>query len=235
MIDLRVVLVEPLYCGNIGSVARVMKNFGFQDLVLVSPCELESEAYAMASHAVDVLEDARTVSDIGEAVCDSGLVIGTTSKVGTDTSEHMRLPYFSPKELKDKLKGRDGRVTILFGREDIGLVNDLITRCDMVVYIPTDSNYPVMNLSHAVSVILYELSDIVAGSGSIPLVKKENIERLYDHCDHMLSEINYPRHKKSKTLLMIRRILGRAELTGREVNTLRGILSRTEWKINRDR
>ncbi|MDY6931958.1 MAG: RNA methyltransferase [Halobacteriota archaeon] len=233
MIDLRVVLVEPIYCGNVGSVARAMKNFGFEDLVLVSPCELEREAYAMASHAVDVLESARRVGTVSEAVNGSSLVIGTTSKIGTDTGEHMRLPYFSPKELKDKLNEREGRVTILFGREDIGLVNDHIKGCDMVVFIPTNSKYPVMNLSHAVSIVLYELSDIVAGN--IPLAKKENIERLYDHCEQLLDKINYPHHKTNKTLLMIRRILGRAELTGRELNTLRGILSRTEWKINRDR
>jgi len=233
MIDLRVVLAEPLYCGNVGSVARVMKNFGFEDLVLVNPCELESEAYAMASHAIDILESSRTVSTIKEAICDSGLVVGTTSKFGTTTDEHVRMPYFPPKELKDKLKGRDGTVSILFGREDFGLVNDLIKKCDMVVCIPTDSKYPVMNLSHAVSIVLYELCDIKPGK--VPLAKKENVELLFDHCEHLLDEISYPPHKKEKTILMIRRILGRAELTGREVNTLRGILSRTEWRIGRDR
>ncbi|MDY6965314.1 MAG: RNA methyltransferase [Halobacteriota archaeon] len=233
MVFLRVVLVEPMYGGNIGSVARAMMNFGFNDLVLVSPCEIEGEAYAMASHAIDLLKKSRIADSLEDAICDSGITVGTTSKHGTTTDEHVRMPFFSPKELKKKLDGKEGIVSIIFGKEDVGLSNDLLKNLDMVVFIPTSKEYPVMNLSHAASIILYELSDIKAGK--IPMARSEDKERLYDHFERLLIEINYPEHKKSKTLLMVRRILGRSEMTGREVQTLRGILSRMEWRIDRSR
>ncbi len=77
-LNIRVVLVEPMYQGNVGSVARAMKNFGYSDLVLINPCELEGQARAMSSHARDVLEGARIVSTLEEAVKGADLLIGTT-------------------------------------------------------------------------------------------------------------------------------------------------------------
>ena len=233
MVDLRVVLVEPIYCGNIGSISRVLKNFGFSDLVLVNPCDIDEEAHIMASHATDILEGAKTVESVQEAVYGSNLIIGTTSKPGSTTDEHIRMPFFSPKELKEKINDKLGTITILFGREDVGLSNNIIKICDMVVYIPTSPTYPVMNISHATSVILYELSDIK--TGVIPMAKTENKERFFSHLNQFLGKINYPPHKREKTLLMVRRILGRAELTGREVQTLHGILSRAELTIDRNK
>ena len=233
MVDLRVVLVEPIYCGNVGSISRVLKNFGFNDIFLVNPCDIGEEAYIMASHADNILDNANIVDTLDKAVLGSSLIIGTTSKPGSTTDEHIRMPFFSPKELKEKIEEKEGIVTILFGREDVGLSNNILRICDMVVYIPTNQNYPVMNISHAVSVILYELCDI--GAGNIPIAKTEDKERLFSHLEQFLFDINYPPHKRDKTLLMVRRILGRSELTGREVQTLHGILSGAELSIDRNK
>jgi tRNA/rRNA methyltransferase len=230
-LKLRVVLVEPAYEGNVGSVCRAMKNFGFDDLVLVSPCELKDFAMAMASHAQDILLGARVVDNFNDAIKGADILIATTGKPGARTSRHLRMPYFNPKELKEKLKGRSGTVALIFGREDTGLVNDIVERCDLVVYIPTSIEYPIMNLAQAATIMLYELSDF--RGGNISLADGESMERLYGSYRELLERINYPEHKKEKTLLMLRRIYGRAMPGTREFFTLMGILRSIELALER--
>ena len=161
-LNFKVVLVEPLYQGNVGSVARVMKNFGFSELVLVNPCPLEGEARAMSSHACDVLEGAIIVSNIEDAVAGASLLIGTTGITGSKFDEHIRIPAHVPREMKELLEGYSGTIALLFGRENRGFTKDELCMMDMILTIPTSEAYPVMNLSHAVAVILYELSDVEA-------------------------------------------------------------------------
>jgi tRNA/rRNA methyltransferase len=145
------------------------------------------------------------------------------------TGEHIRLPLYTVRELKDRLKGYSGKVAILFGREDNGFSNDELKSFDMLVTLPTSEIYPVMNLSHAVAVVLYELSDLEGGNS--PLAEGFDLRLLYEHIEKLLEEINYPSHKKDKTFLMLRRIFGRAGLTPREVQTLRGIIRKIERKM----
>jgi len=228
-LEIRIILVEPMYQGNVGSVARAMKNFGYNDLVLVNPCKLEGEARAMSSHARDILEGARITSTLDEAVKDVSLTIGTTGVAGLKTGEHIRLPLYTPKELKERLKDYSGTIAILFGREDTGFRNDELKSFDMLITIPTSEIYPIMNLSHAVAVVLYELSELEGGNS--PLADGFDLQLLYGHLEELLEEIDYPPHKKDKTFLMLRRIFGRAGLTPREVQTLRGIIKKTERKM----
>ena len=234
--EIRTILVEPKSEENIGAVARVLKNFGCSDFYLVNPPDIGKKAIAVASHAYDVLRACEIVGSIEEAIENSAIVAGTTSKHGISSSKHLRMPFFSPQQLKEKVKaGKSEVLSILFGREDTGLKNEELMLCDIVVCIPTSPEYPVMNLSHAVAVVLYELRGVDAGSTSrtIRLASVEDKERLFTHVETFLDEIGYKEHKKEKTLLMLRRILGRAELTGREVQTLRGILRKAEWKIGK--
>ena len=234
---IRTILVEPKLEENIGAVARVLKNFGFSDLYLVNPPAIGKKAISVSSHAHDVLTESEIVGSVGEAIKDSVVVAGTTSKHGISGNKHLRMPFFAPQQLKEKVEGigRSGTLSILFGSEDTGLTNAVLTLCDIVVCIPTSYVYPVMNLSHAVAVVLYELrevsGEVVSGSKTIELARVEAKERLFSHMSAFLDEIGYKEHKKDKTLLMLRRILGRADLTAREVQTLRGILRKAEWKI----
>jgi len=228
-LEIRIVLVEPMYQGNVGSVARAMKNFGHTDLVMVNPCTLEGPARAMASHARDVLEGARIVTTLEEAVDGTNLMVGTTGTGSMKGGEHIRLPLYTVKELKDRLKGYSGKIAILFGREDNGFSNDEIKSFDILITVPTSDIYPIMNLSHAVAVVLYELSDLEGGNS--PLAEGFDLQLLYEHFGKLLEEISYPSHKKDKTFLMLRRIFGRAGLTPREVQTLRGIIRKIERKI----
>ncbi len=230
---LQVVLVEPIYDGNIGSVARAMKNFGFDDLILVNPCSIDDFGLAMASHAKDMLERARIVSNINEALKRADLVIGTTGKrMGNEQKHlrlHLRVPCLSPSELRRKLEGKEGTVALLLGREDCGLTNEELMVCDMVVSIPTSAEYPIMNLSHATAVLLYELSQVKGGKAA--LASKYSLLLLQDKARSLLKEISYPDHKIEYTLLMLKRIFGRAELTEREVRTLLGIIKSIHWRI----
>jgi tRNA/rRNA methyltransferase len=226
---LQVVLVEPMYEGNVGSIARVMKNFGFDELVLVNPCEIDDFGRAMASHARDIMEKAEVFSNLEEATSDASLVVGSTGIRSFSTDEHLRVPGLSPRELAAALEGKEGNVALLLGREDNGLSAEEIRICDMVVSVPTSEEYPIMNISHAAAVILYELSQLEVGK--IRLASHDNLERFYQHAREMLYEIHYPEHKLEKTMLMFKRIFGRAMLTDREVQTLRGVLRSVQWQI----
>lgn len=230
--NLRIVLVEPLYQGNVGSVTRAMKNFGFSDLVLVNPCKLEGEARAMSSHARDLLESAKIVSTLEEAIEDCSIIIGTTGIAGSRFDLHLRVPGYTPEEMKERLSGVDGKVAVLFGREDNGFTREELKKCDMIMTIPTSEVYPVMNLSHAVTVVLYEFSSIK--SGETPLADSFDIRLLYGHLSELLDDIDYPEHKKEKTDLMLKRIFGRACLMPREVQTLRGIIRKIQRNCNNE-
>ena len=139
---------------------------------------------------------------------------------------------FTPATLAEKLRGKEGTVALLLGREDCGLNSQELALCDMLVSIPTSSDYPVMNLSHSAAVLFYELSqtDNVDGN-KVEMASGESLALLQEKTRSLLAEVSYPVHKVEFTLLMLRRILGRAELTQREARTLLGLIKRIRWRI----
>ncbi|HVP24887.1 MAG TPA: RNA methyltransferase [Methanomicrobiales archaeon] len=229
MPEISIVLVEPLHEGNVGFSARAMKNFGFSDLVLVDPCPLGDLAKACAMHASDVLDHARTMT-LEEVFSTYPLIIATTGGLTKSVCRSMRMPYYTPKELRDQIAGVKGKVAILFGRENRGLSNEEVRRCDLICTIPASPEYPILNISHAVGILCYELAGIPRGT--YRLAEREEMECLYEHLDHFLDKIEHPGFKRKNTLLMARRILGRTLLTTREVSTIHGILRRAEWHVN---
>jgi len=229
MPEIDIVLVAPLYEGNVGFAARVMKNFGFTRLVLVDPCTLGNEAKARASHAQDVLAGAE-VCTIEDVFSRSSIVIATTGLVSKSVCHSMRMPFFSPKELRERIKDTGGRISILFGKENWGLSNDEVKRSDLICTIPTSEEYPILNLSHAVGVVCYELAGLPLPSYTI--ASATDLGYLYRHIDRYLDAIHHPAFKRENTMILIRRILGRANLTTREASTLHGLLRRSEWHID---
>jgi tRNA/rRNA methyltransferase len=229
MPDIDIVLVSPLYEGNIGSAARVMKNFGFLRLVLVDPCTIGDEAVIRAGHAQDVLSSAETVS-FHELVARSELIIATTGEVSKSICRPMRMPYYSPCEIRELIDGVKGRVSVLFGRENWGLNNDEVRESDIICTIPASPDYPILNLSHAVGIICYELAGMERGE--YLLASREEMDHLYVHIDAYLNRIDHPDFKRLPTMLLIRRVLGRARLTAREASTLHGLMRRSEWHMN---
>ena len=236
--NLRVVLVEPLYDGNVGSVARAMKNFGFAELVLVNACKIEDFGLAMASHAGDVLIMARRCAALAEALDGADLVVGTTGKRLDEAQHHLRLhlrvPCLTPKQLAKKIAEKEGTVALLFGREDCGLNSEELALCDMLVSIPTSSDYPVMNLSHSAAVLFYELAQTEGDGCKVEMASGQTQALLREKIAQLLRETDYPPHKVDFALIMLRRILGRAELTQREARTLLGLIKRIRWQIGRE-
>jgi tRNA/rRNA methyltransferase len=141
--------------GNLGAISRVMANFGLKDLYLIAPkCEIitpESKARAMRS--VKILEKSELLKNLGEIKAD--YLIATSAKLGSSGNIH-RL-YLTPKMLAKNIDSKL-HYCIIIGREDIGLLNEEIKQCDILVHIPTHPNYKAMNISHALAIILYELS-----------------------------------------------------------------------------
>jgi len=177
MID--IILIEPENSGNIGAIARVMKNFGFVNLVLINPVgEINKTAMDRACHAKDVLKKAKIRTN--RVLKNYDYLVGTTAKLGNDYNIP-RCPVY-PEELRDKImrpRNKKRKMGLVFGREGKGLFNSEIEKMDFLVTIPTSKIYPVMNLSHSVSVILYELSkqdsDNIkkVGDNIPPITKKE--------------------------------------------------------------
>ena len=218
-----VILVEPKYGGNIGAVARAMKNFGLTKLRIVASA-IGEESYRMSMHAKDVLENAEIVNTFEDAIKGLDYVAGTSGIVNLNEKKHIRNPL-TLKEFAEKIYEIDGKIGLVFGREDFGLFNHELERCDIVVTIPCDETYPVMNLSHAAAVFFYAL-------GTKKLIEKPREssgfekEKMHEHFSKLLDEINYPEHKKAGTKTMFRRIIGRAMLSKWEFHTLMGVFSR---------
>ncbi len=153
--NITIILVRPKYDGNIGAVARTVLNFGIKDLRIVGTTGIWSEeARNRAKHAQDVLDSCKIYENLNEAIHDCSLVIGTSGKreIGDRISFRHFIP---PEELPKRLVSVEGRVAFVFGPEDIGLTNEELHDCDLLVTIPTWEGYPILNLSHAVSIICY--------------------------------------------------------------------------------
>lgn len=228
--DIRIILVEPLYQGNVGSVCRIMKNFGFSELRLVNPCPLGVEARAMSSHAADVLQSAKICSTIEEAVAGCDVVIGTTGLRALKGCDHIRTPALFPKALREKMEEfhPETKFALLFGREDKGFSNEELGFCSMIATIPASHVYPIMNLSHAVGIMVYELS----GSGLTGKYKTtdfESFNALCRHFENVLEDMDFDPFKKENMVLMMKRIFARAALTPCEAKTLRGIFRNIQY------
>lgn len=220
-----VILLEPSVPGNIGAVARVMANFGFDNLVLVSPkCDhLSEESQGRSKHARSILRDAKVVHDIPKL----DYLVATTSALGTD-SNISRSPV-SPKELVALVKGKlKGSIGLVFGPEGPGLTNAQIAKCDFVVTIPTHKSYHSMNISHAVAIVLYELFDAYGqakvAEGIRPITPAERRVAL-KYIDDILEKYAFRTDTKRETQrLLWKKIVGKLFMSKRESYALLGFL-----------
>ena len=227
VLELKVVLLEPKYDGNIGAVARAMKNFGYNDLVLINPCEIGKECYQRAMHAQEVVEDARVFAELDEFLKEVQVVVGTSGITNLNQKAHIRNPM-SPGELSEKLAQTEESVALLLGREDFGLYREELAKCDLLVTIPTNPDYPVMNISHAAAVILYELSMYRLNVPDVRGMTKKEKEKFYEMFDKLLLSIDYPDYKYENTRILFRRLMGRAMPSKWEFQVMMGILSRSQ-------
>lgn len=227
-----IVFVEPESPGNIGFLARTMKNFAFKDLVLINPCKLENEAYYQAMHAKEIIWNHKSYDSLEEFIESENIdfAVGTTRTAGW--SYNVSRIAITPEQLAESLN-ITGNIAIIFGREGNGLSNEEVSLCDVIVTIPTDENYPVLNISHAAAIILYELfkKEKNYPREELEVASKSEKELLIQEMDKVIEYTGYPEHKMKTASTVFRRIIGRAFISGREAHTLIGTLRRIKLKL----
>lgn len=227
-----VVLVKPEIPGNLGFVARIMANFGATELVLVGGCEITEESRDRAVHAQHILDKARRVNALDEALAGVDLAVGTTAVLAAPDSAVWRNP--TPlKEAAPQIRGAGASVAIVFGRESRGLLNDELERMDMLVTIPTNDAYPSLNVSHALAVVLYELAQAVREIPRSELATGAEREALLERLDEVMDAAGVIDWRRGRNRIMMRRLFSRSQMTKFEFHSLSGILARARDRILR--
>lgn len=233
MDNITIVLNKPKYAGNIGSVARCMKNTGISNLSVVGEREYDREEMSrMATHcSVDIVDKIKYYDTLQEAVADSTYIIGTTARRG---SKSARQPLMLPREMAEGLVelSKYNNVSLIFGPEDRGLTNDELKFCHSLVTIPTSEQLKSLNLSHAVMICCYEI--FTAFQESIQrftpkLASSRELEAMYDHLKEMFITIEFINHENPDYWMMnVRRLFSRFNLYSKEVKIIRGICRHME-------
>jgi TrmH family RNA methyltransferase len=235
---IRIVLVEPSHPGNIGAVARAMKNMALADLTLVRPKAYpHADATARASGADDLLARARVVDSVTEAVADCGFVAATTSRSRDHNFRALDVHEAGARIFEMSARGP---AALLFGAERTGLTNEELALAHLLIRIPANPDYPSLNLAMAVQLVCYELFRAAGSPASprplsemaVPLAPGADMERFYAHLQEVLEEVDFRDRTQGGTQLMtrIRRLFQRCEMDQNEVNILRGILTAVQAK-----
>ncbi len=232
MARLRIVLVEPREAGNVGAVARAMKNFGFDDLWIVGAHpELLPVAGWWASGADDLLANAHFAATLEDAIGDAHVTVATTSMRGRTTPV-----TFSPKTLAAKFASiaKNQILALVFGREDSGLTREELVLCQHTAAIPANDRFPTMNLAQAACVFCYELASIAPREEARELPDAATIERVHQRARELLLEVGFLHENNPDRIYDdLRAIVARAELDAREATIVLGIIRQIEWKVGR--
>jgi tRNA/rRNA methyltransferase len=234
----RVVLVRPKIAANVGAVARLLRNFGLDQLVLVAP-EADKEdprARLLATHAEDVLEQARVVPYLEQAVADCLLVAGTSARTG---GLFRRQAVGTPEAILPQLLPAlaDGPVALVFGPESSGLSNEQVALCHYLIHIPTTDAHPALNLAQAVAICLYELRRAWLACTELPPQPPAPAdfatqEQMFSRLRTALEEIHFLYGDKADALMhALRHLLARARPTEMEVKLLLGLARQTRWFV----
>jgi TrmH family RNA methyltransferase len=228
----RIVLIDPSHPGNVGSVARAMKNMALDDLTLVRPRSFpHPESNALAAGADDILAKARVVDSVVEAIGDCAFVAGTTSRPRSYYWE-----FTTPREVAARIVGlgTENRAALLFGSERYGLGTEDLNHCNVLVRIPANPAYCSLNLAMSVQLLAYEL--FMAREQPQPHVQLEqplapagDVEHFYSHLHQVMNEIDFE-DRTGHLMERLRRLFNRAQLDRNELNILRGILSAVQGR-----
>jgi TrmH family RNA methyltransferase len=227
---LRIILVSPREAGNVGAVARAMKNFGLAELWIVGEHpELLPVSGWWASGADDVLASARFAPALLDAVGDAQFTVATTSRRGRTSPV-----TFTPRTLAAKVASlpEDQIVALVFGREDSGLTREELMLCQHTAAIPTNDQFPTMNLAQSLCVFAYELSQIEPAPRERSRAKAVDVERLHQRARELLLEVGFLHANNPDRIYgSLRAIMARADLDEREVTIALGIIRQIEWKL----
>ncbi len=243
-LDLSIVLINVESSGNVGSIARVMKNFGFHKLILFNPKEEPKSkyAYGFAMHAQEILENAEVIynnrdniqeenEDLKKFLKKFDLVIGTSAK-GIIRKNLRRIPIFL-NELDFTLFTEKSKVALVFGRESTGLTNNEIKLMDFLLRIPADNDYPTLNISHAVCIILYSfyLNMHQISRKEISPASKAERDLLLKQISHTIDNIPMQEFRTERTLQSFKNFLGRSFLSEKETSYLQHFFQKINLSI----
>lgn len=238
--NIRIVLVNTSHPGNIGGAARAMKNMGLSQLYLVAPKEFPAAAAVWrAAGAGELLDSAVVVDSLDQAIGDCGLVIGTSAR-----GRRIPWPLLEPRECGQRAVNEASThpVALVFGREDRGLTNDELQRCNYHVHIPSNPDYSALNLAAAVQVLCYEArmawldaGERIASEQSVidewdrPPARNQDLEHYFEHLQRVLVELKFlEADNPRQTMTRIRRLYSRLRLDDMELSILRGMLTATQ-------
>ena len=230
--SVRIVLIDPSHPGNIGSVARAMKNMALSDLVLVRPRSFpHAEAVALAAGADDILANARIVDSVPEAISDCAFIAGTTSRPRSYYWE-----FTTPREVAGRIVSlpEENRAALLFGSERYGLATEDLNHCNVLVRIPANPEYCSLNLAMSVQLIAYEIFMAREQPHShmqleMPLAPSADVEHFYAHLHEVMNEIDFE-DRTGHLMERLRRLFNRAQLDRNELNIMRGLLSAVQGR-----
>ncbi len=234
---LRVVLLSPLYGGNVGSICRAMGNMGAQDLAIAAPRTLDhNEARMMACHAGGIFESRTEYPSLGDAIADCGMVIGTTARGGLYRQHARTAREWAPEVFAEAARGT--RVALIFGPEDNGLSNEDLALCTHIIQIPTTDSYTSLNLSQAVLVCLYEIfiasNQFEARNEKSELATSALRERMFTMWRELLLRVGFMKEEKADHMMLgLRRVMARGALSIDDVNIMMGVARQTEWALKR--
>ena len=224
---IQVVFVEPESPGNIGFLARTMKNFGLTNLVLINPCELKNESYYQAMHARDVVSNCKIYDSLEKFLKDAEIDTSVATTGNAGGSYNISKIAITPEILGDSMN-QEGNVALIFGREGNGLSNEEVAMCDIIVSIPTHEDYQIMNVTHAAAIIFYELfkKEKPYPVESLEAASSDEKNSVIEYMNEIIIKLGYPPHKTKNASLVFRSIIQRAFISGREAHTLKGTLRR---------
>ncbi|MBI2134556.1 TrmJ/YjtD family RNA methyltransferase [Candidatus Woesearchaeota archaeon] len=237
---MEIILIEPRKQENLGAVARAMKNFDFENLILINPkCKIGVKARKVAKHANDILDRAK-IKKSGY-LKNYDYLVGTTAILGTDYN--IPRNAISIEQLGNKLSkiikrknavnkktksNKDLRIGLLIGRETIGLKNEEIDLCDILATIPSSKKYPTLNISHSAAIMLYELFREISAEKSnsrINFAAKKDKEIIQEYINKILDKLEFSAKEKKETQKKVwKRVIGKAMLTKREAFSVMGFL-----------
>lgn len=224
---MKVVFVEPETPGNIGALARAMNNFDVEELILINPqCEVETgETRKLAKHAYETVKNARMLDSLEEVKEEVEYLVGSTG-ITPDNYKWER-SCLTPKQLKENTEDIKGEIALALGREGKGLNNEELRKCNAVVHIPTSKEYPVMNITHAAAIILYELRNTKEGTKQTK--EEETMIKYFNEIVEDLDGLKKPEEVKK----IFRRITGKAFLDKKEPRSMTAVLRRIKEELEK--
>jgi TrmH family RNA methyltransferase len=243
-LEFTVVLIQPEHAGNIGSIARLMKNFSFTNLIVFNPAESEEiirshHTQGFAMHGEDILLNAEVIeldnqiehlSKYKELMQKFDLIIASTAK-GMHYKNIRRLATF-PKDLRLPISQGSLKIALVFGKESRGLTNEEIGVADILIRIPSDDNYPTLNISHACGIILYEIfnktHNITIGRGIKPVVlaNKRYKQVLYKTIENVIKSLKIRTYTAENVRIAFKNVFERAYISKKELNLILGVFSK---------